>query len=69
MSEEFLPADMVLLRSSEHKGICYVETKNLDGETNLKHKNTEKYINCHFSKSEALERSEESWIICEPPND
>jgi hypothetical protein len=29
---------MVLLNSSLAKGICYVETKNLDGETNLKHK-------------------------------
>jgi phospholipid-transporting ATPase len=26
------------LNSSAIKGICYIETKNLDGETNLKHK-------------------------------
>ena len=35
---EFFPCDMFLVRSSLPKGICYVETKNLDGETNLKHK-------------------------------
>jgi len=29
---------MILLSSSSPKGICYIETKNLDGETNLKHK-------------------------------
>lgn len=29
---------MILINSSADKGICYVETKNLDGETNLKHK-------------------------------
>jgi phospholipid-transporting ATPase len=36
MENEFFPADMVLLSSSGRKGICYIETKNLDGETNLK---------------------------------
>ncbi|XP_021366128.1 probable phospholipid-transporting ATPase VA isoform X4 [Mizuhopecten yessoensis] len=33
---EIIPADIVLVKSSDHQGICHIETCNLDGETNLK---------------------------------
>ncbi|KAI9281989.1 hypothetical protein BY458DRAFT_429509 [Sporodiniella umbellata] len=35
-NDEDIPADIVILSTSETDNICYVETQNLDGETNLK---------------------------------
>lgn len=36
IKDGFFPADLVLLSSTHDDGICYVETINLDGESNLK---------------------------------
>lgn len=37
-----VPADVVILQSSDEKGVVYVDTMNLDGETNLKEKSAPK---------------------------
>ena len=47
---EFFPADMLVIKSSEEEGVCYVETKNLDGETNLKHKSVPKQLQSSFEE-------------------
>jgi phospholipid-translocating ATPase len=33
---EIIPADMILLFSTDPDGICHIETSGLDGESNLK---------------------------------
>lgn len=38
-SDDDVPADVVILATSDDDNICYIETQNLDGETNLKVKN------------------------------
>ena len=38
-NDEEIPADIIILSTSDIDGACYVETKNLDGETNLKVRN------------------------------
>jgi len=43
--DEFFPADIVVLQSSDKGGGLFVETKNLDGETNLKTKTVNRKLN------------------------
>lgn len=46
--DENFPADVILVKSSDKSRVCYLETKNLDGETNLKQKIADKLL---FSKT------------------
>jgi phospholipid-translocating ATPase len=39
LDNEALPADVLICATSEDENVAYVETKNLDGETNLKSRN------------------------------
>jgi phospholipid-transporting ATPase len=41
-NNEEIPADMIILTSSDPLGLVYIETSNIDGETNLKLRNSAK---------------------------
>ncbi|XP_024532104.1 probable phospholipid-transporting ATPase 8 [Selaginella moellendorffii] len=64
--KEFFPADLLLLQSSNSDGVCYVETKNLDGETNLKVRQASQST-CHLVSDESF-KDFDAVLKCEPPN-
>ncbi|KAF3616934.1 Phospholipid-transporting ATPase 6 [Capsicum annuum] len=64
--DKFFPADLLLLSSSYEDGICYVETMNLDGETNLKVKRALE-VTLPLEDDEAFKQFSAT-IKCEDPN-
>ncbi|ESQ40402.1 hypothetical protein EUTSA_v10012494mg [Eutrema salsugineum] len=63
-SNQTLPCDMVLLATSDPTGVVYVQTTNLDGESNLK---------TRYAKQETLQKAADlesfnGFIKCEKPN-
>ncbi|KAI9220298.1 hypothetical protein BC828DRAFT_405948 [Blastocladiella britannica] len=65
-NSQFFAADLVLLASSEPDAICYIETSNLDGETNLKIKQGRKET-ADMTTPDAIARLS-GVIESEPPN-
>lgn len=66
-NDQFVAADILLLSSSEPNGLCFIETAELDGETNLKIKQ------CLVETAAMSQREDLLWefngeIVCEPPN-
>ncbi|CAI2349433.1 unnamed protein product [Caenorhabditis sp. 36 PRJEB53466] len=65
-NDSLFPADLLLISSSEQQGMAYIETSNLDGETNLKIKQAlDVTANVTSSEGLAAFRAE---ITCEPPS-
>lgn len=62
---EIIPADILLLYSSDQNGICHIETANLDGETNLKQRQVVKGF---FNQGAPFDpEAFTDAIICEKP--
>lgn len=65
-SDDQIPADIVIFSTSDPDGACYVETKNLDGETNLK---VRQALRCGRAVRHARDCEKVACVIeSEPPN-
>ncbi|XP_056260023.1 phospholipid-transporting ATPase IC [Seriola aureovittata] len=64
---DFIPADILLLSSSNPNSLCYVETAELDGETNLKFKMGLKVTDDKLQEERKLAEFD-ALIECEEPN-
>ncbi|XP_064412976.1 phospholipid-transporting ATPase VA [Latimeria chalumnae] len=63
---EIIPADTLLLYSSDPDGLCHIETANLDGETNLKQRQVVRGFLEMDSEFDPMKFN--SIIECEKPN-
>lgn len=65
-ANELFPADLFLLSSSEPNSLCYLQTSNLDGETNLKIRQGLPRLSSLIDSNHLKEFKAE--IDCENPN-
>ncbi|KAL7392859.1 hypothetical protein ABVT39_002674 [Epinephelus coioides] len=65
-NNQFVAADLLLLSSSEPHGLCYIETAELDGETNMKVRQSVS-VTCELGDPNNL-ASFNGEVVCEPPN-
>lgn len=69
LRDQFIPADLLLLWTSTPKKDCFIETKNLDGETNLKPKAVMEKIRDNIQTEQDLQNMNGAQFDFEAPNE
>lgn len=68
MDNESFPADILICATSEEENVAYVETKNLDGETNLKSRNAVPGLT-HLRNAAACAKAQNAFQVrCDRPD-
>lgn len=68
MNSESIPADVLICATSEEDNVAYVETKNLDGESNLKSRNASPILTDLRTPMDCVEKANVFHVECDRPD-
>jgi phospholipid-translocating ATPase len=68
MNNEAIPADILICSTSDEDNVAFVQTKNLDGETNLKSRNAVSPLTRVCSAAECADKGNAFTIDCDRPD-
>ncbi|THG99827.1 hypothetical protein EW026_g2586 [Hermanssonia centrifuga] len=68
MDNESIPADVLICATSEEENVAFIETKNLDGETNLKSRSAASALTHLRTAKECADRRNAFRVDCDRPD-